>query len=1831
MLSIPGYQITETIHIGSKTRVCRGFREQDQLPVIFKTLIADYPASRDLACLQHEYALTKAWEENGKVRTYALIKYKNTQVLIQQDIGGMALNRFLASQTLPINEFLTLALSLTQSLNQIHQRHLIHKDINPANVVYNPATQQVQIIDFGIATQLSRETTQLQNPGHLEGTLPYISPEQTGRMNRALDYRTDFYSLGATFYEMLTGVPPFTAIDPMELVHCHLARTPVPVHERRPDVPPILNELIQKLMAKTAEARYQSAFGLISDLECCRERFNPSTASIASFVLGLHDVSERFRIPQKLYGREKEVQHVLNAFTRTSLGQTEMLLVAGYSGVGKTALVHEVHKPITEKNGYCMDGKFDQFQRDIPYASLIQAFQELLRQLLTESTERIARWKFLLEQALGGIAQVIIDVIPEVELIIGPQPEVPKLPPAQAQNRFNLVFQQFISTFATHEHPLVLFLDDLQWADLPSLQLIKLFMTTTETRNLLIIGAYRDNEVHPTHPLMLTLEEIRKEAKIDTIVLNPLTETHVRQLLAESLHCNVQQSGPLAQLCMEKTQGNPFFLNQFLRTLVDAQQIHFDHVNGCWQWNISELQQTPMTNNVVDLMSKKIQTLPPETQTVIQLAACVGNHFDLNTLTWACEQSISSTAKALWPALQANLLIPLDEGYKYINFDNPVQTNDNQDEANDNDSFRFASFKFVHDRVQQAAYSLIGDDSKAISHLRIGRRLFAHVTPQEREERLFDLVYHWNKGYQLLTQASEKETLAQLNLDAGRKAKSSAAYMPAFSYFQAGLKLLDTKDWTNRHDLTLNLHVAATEAAYLCAEFEEMDRLANIVLKEAKNIGDEVNVIQIQLQARILQNQSLEAIKIVLPVLHRLGVKFPLKPTKFHVFMGMIETKLALLGKPIEDLAKLPPMTEEAPIAAMRLLSTISSAAYFAAPLLLPMIYSKQVYLAAKYGNTALTASGYAGYGLVMCGGVGDIETGYRFGKTALASLENFPSNGLKVRTEHLVATHIRHWKDQLHERLPILLGIYQNGMQTGDFEYAGYAAFTYCTFLYAIGRELTEVQRELEKYTHPLVQYKQEHALHWQKIVEQAVANLLGWSDDPCQLKGNNYDEDTTHISADNRSALFFFHFYKMMLCYLFHDFPEALKQAVAAEDSLDGVISFPNVPMCHFYMALVRLAILLETPKSEQHQTLLKKTTAIQKNLKKWAAHAPDNYLHKWHLVEAELARVRDKPLLAMEHYDQAIAIARKNDFPQEEALANELAAKFYIAAGRSKMARTYLMDAHYGYQQWGAIAKIKHLEDQYPQWFAKADKRMTTESRPATVRTFTTEGTTSGVLDLATVMKASQSISGEIILERLLEKLMRIAIENAGAQKGFLLLKKENQWRIEAEGNVNETEVTVLQSLPISANPTNTPADHPTLEHLPLALIQYVELTKEALVLDDASGRGRFVNDPYIRRTSARSILCAPILLQGKLAGMLYLENNLIEGTFTADRLEVLKILSSQAAISIENARVYENLESTVAQRTVALSDSNAALSIAYNAAETARQHAENAEQQATHALNDLRSAQTQLVQSAKMASLGHLVAGVAHELNTPIGNALTTASILADSSNELKVAMSKDEMRKAMLIDYIEGAMLMTSVISRSCQRAATLINSFKQVAVDQTSEQRRSFHLHSLVEDNIAALRAGFSKEPWVIMTHIPQHIQCDSYPGPLGQVIANLVQNAGIHAFTGRETGLLKITAAQIGNTIEILFADDGIGMGSTILARIFEPFYTTQTGQGGPGLGLSISLNLVTGVLGGTLEASSEPGCGSQFRLCFPQNAPDRTGIENPSEFSASSALSPK
>jgi predicted ATPase/GAF domain-containing protein/two-component sensor histidine kinase len=1992
MLSIPGYQITEVLHLGIKTMVYRGYREHDQSPAIFKTLAAEYPARKDLARLQHEYALTKDWNESGLMQAYDLVPYQNNLVLISADIGGSSIRQLLEGKAMTVGEFLPFAIAFAKNLNQIHHHKIIHKDINPSNLVINMAFRQVQIIDFGISSQLSRETAVLQNPGHLEGTLAYLSPEQTGRMNRSVDYRTDFYSLGATFYEMLTGMPPFAATDPMELVHCHLAKTPPPAHEAHPGLPPILSQLVQKLMAKTAEQRYQSAFGLIADLETCQQQWlatqQHGTPTIADFDLGRHDVSERFQIPQKLYGREAEIAQLLHSFTRTSRGPAEMLLVAGYSGVGKTALVYEVHKAVTESQGYFIAGKFDQFQRDIPYASLIVAFQELMRQLLTESTAQIARWKTLLEQALGVNAQVIMEVIPEVEWIMGPQPPVPELPPNQALNRFNLVFQQFIRTFANKEHPLVLFLDDLQWADLPSLKLIQLFMTEPDTQYLFVIGAYRDNEVSAAHPLMLTLEEISKGAvRIGTLApatltLLPLDEGHIRQLLDETLHFNSlfnkTQNLPqgeliaLAKLCFEKTQGNPFFLNQFLRALVEARKIAFNHAEGRWEWDMEILKQTPITNNVVELMAEKIQSLPANTQAILQLAACVGNHFDLNTLALAWEQSVMATSQALWPAVQADLLIPLDQSYCYLSF-----------EAHSEANF---DFKFVHDRIQQAAYSLILDASKAVIQLRIGRLLLAHLATKAantREERIFDLVYHLNRGRELLTEPSEKEELARLNLNAGRKAKSSAAYKPALAYFQIGLTLIGEQGWATHYELTLALSVAATEAAYLAGDFEKMDQLAKIVLQKGKTLLDQVKVYEVQIQAYIARDQSIEAIQIALPVLKRLGGALPNNPNKLHLIRALLEIKWVLKGKRVEDLIHLPHMTEAVPLAAMQILSSIVPAAYFVRPDLLPLIIFKQVLLTIKYGNTALSAFAYAVYGMILCGVLGDISLGYRFGNLAASTLGHFSANPLKAKVMFIVESMVRQWSAPFRERLQPMLEAYQSGVETGDFEYAAYAAHDHCVFLFAIGSELPELRRKIEKYAEAMVQYKQELTLGWQKAFEQTVLNLSGACADPCRFLGPSYNEETNPVTPGNRTMMFLVSAHKLVLCYLLREYPKALEQAMVAEQYMDSIVGSPSGAVCHFYLALARLAMVAQTPEALR-PALLKKATAIQKKIHKLSRHAPMNYLHKWHLLEAERARVRGADLEAMANYDQAIALARENGFPHEAALANELTGQFYLARGQEKVARAYVQDAYYGYKQWGAGAKVQQMEAQHPFLVAKVGSHTATNDTSTSVLR-------SEALDLSTVMKATQAISGEIVLEHLLEKLMRILIESAGAQHGMLLLETNDEWRIEAEGCVDEEKVRVLQSQPLVSfapfDSGGSALSDSALPTAPVVLIQYVALTKESVVLDNATMQGRFTSDPYISQHLPKSVLCAPILQQGKLAGILYLENNLMEGAFTADRLEVLKILSSQAAISIENARVYENLETTVERRTselhqkqvelvdanlelnesiealnqsnialnksnTALNDANAGLVLSVdtlrqlgdigreitanldadivfqslymymgglldasvmtiyrmnpatstldgvfgrdagevipirnvaldsptsNAARAVRERQElllhygpqdelpqipgtrqvctalfsplivddrvlgvmsvqSIQQNAygereclifrtlsaygaiamanATAIAALRQAQNQLVQQEKMASLGGLVAGIAHEINTPLGTALVAISGVEAVWQSLQKAISKGSLSKSVLESSTSEGIEYTALALKTATRTAELIALFKTVSVNTANDRVVAVDLADYLEEISSLVRTQLLQNGCQLEVIAPVGLIIQTVLEALTEALSRVLVNVLNHAFADGRTGTLRLGAqvdeANGGDEVVITVSDNGSGIAPEALPKVFDPFFTTKNRMHGHvGLGLHVAYNHVMERLKGGINITSKVGEGTTVTIRLKKN----------------------
>ncbi|MBX9253172.1 AAA family ATPase [Desmonostoc muscorum CCALA 125] len=1517
---IPSYEIVEQLYSGSRTEVYRAVREcvgaarrRHRQPVVIKLLKREYPTLGELLQFRNQYAIAKNLDIPGIIKPYSLEPYYNGYALVMEDFGGVSLREFTTGKPLILQEFLPIALQLLEILHQLHQQRVIHKDIKPANILIHPDTKQVKLIDFSIASLLPRETQESQSINGLQGTLAYLSPEQTGRMNRGIDYRSDFYSLGVTFFELLSGQLPFTSDEPMELVYCHIAKQPNSICDLNPEIPLMLGEIVCKLMAKNAEDRYQSALGLKYDIEkCCQEW--QTTGKNSWFDLGQNDISDRFLIPEKLYGREQEAQTLLEAFGRVANGAAELMLVAGFSGIGKTAVVNEVHKPIVRWNGYFIKGKYDQFNRNIPLSAFVQAFRNLIAQLLSETDSQLQQWRNKILSALGESGQVIIEVIPELERIIGKQPPTPELSGSAAQNRFNLMFVKFIQVFTTGEHPLVVFLDDLQWADSASLNLLKLLMGETLRGYLLIIGAYRDNEVFAAHPLLLTLEEIEKVATVNTLTLMTLSQADVNSLIADTLSCTTEIALPLTELVYQKAKGNPFFTTQFLKALHEEGRITFDWHTGFWQCDVAQVRSLALTDDVVEFMAIQLLKLPPKTQEVLKLAACIGNQFDLSTLAIVYQKSQTETAADLWKTLQEGFVIPTNEVYKFYQ-DSSLVLGDLQ---TTNDNGQLTGYKFLHDRVQQAAYSLIPKEQKQVTHLKIGQLLLNHTPAAEQDEKLFEIVNQLNIGNSLIVDIDQKTELAQLNLQAAQKAIAAIAYAAAFEYATIGIAMLAQKRWQTQYELTLTLYEAATEAAYLSGNFEQMAQFPAVILENARTLLDTVKVYEIQIQAAQAQHQFLQGVELALQILEQLGIHFPKQPGKSDIALALEVTKSILAGRQPPDLIDLPQMIEPDKLAAMRILVGVSSSAYVAAPALLPFITLEQVNLSLQYGNTSYSTNGYAYYGLLLCGAVGDIECGYQFGQLALTLLEQLNAKKLKARTYVGVCCCVLHWKEPLKNTLALFREGYQIGLEMGDLESATICAVVYVMHCLFVGKELGELSRESDTFCLQLTQLKQAGLLTQMTIFQQAVLNLIGDSAQAWELIGKAFNqEQMLPIIQDSgdQTALCYFYVSKLFLGYLFGKFELAVESAIATENYLGGAIGLFVVPIFHTYDSLAHLAIYSQVSETEQ-QHILGRVSKNQEKIKTWASYIPANHLHKFYLVEAERYRVLGQKSEALEFYDRAITLAKEHGYTQEEALANELAAKFYLDWGKQRIAQEYITEAYYGYARWGAKAKVADLEKRYPQLLAPILQQ--THSPLSTYETIFNLGTVTSTssatsssssisvaLDLAAILKASQILSGEIELEKLLSTLLHILIENSGAEKCVLLLSYEEQLMVQS--------VTYSDFCPMLLKPQFLEDS----EDVPISLINTVKRSLQPVVITDARVHTQFINDPYIHRQQSKSILCSPILHQGKLLGVLYLENNLVTGAFTSDRVELLNLLCAQAAISLENARLYGNSQNYAQQ--------------------------------------------------------------------------------------------------------------------------------------------------------------------------------------------------------------------------------------------------------------------------------------------------------------------------
>ncbi|MBU7585639.1 MAG: AAA family ATPase [Nostoc sp. TH1S01] len=1765
----PDYSLIKVIDDSTNTCIYRAFKESEQISVIIKTLKTEYPTIEQITRLRYEYQILQSLPIEGVIQPLALESTQNGIALILEDFDGEILHDFINTNNLELTKFLQIAIQLALTLAQLHQNHIIHKDIQPRNILINPNTNQIKIIDFSIASRLHRENQTANHLNLLEGSLAYMSPEQTGRMNRLIDYRTDFYSLGVTLYQLLVGKLPFAATDPLEIIHSHIAKIPIPPQELNSQIPPAVSNIIMKLLAKTAEERYQNALGLKADLELCLQ-YLQITGKIADFVVGKLDLNSQFLIPQKLYGRDQEVAQLMNIFEQVNSGSAELILVSGYSGIGKSSLVNEVSHAIIRQRGYFISGKFDQYKRHIPYAALIQAFQELIRQILTESAEKITIWKIKILSAVGVHGQVIIDVIPDVEKIIGTQPEIPSLGINEAQNRFNRLFQQFIYVFSQAEHPLVIFLDDLQWADVASLKLIQLLMSDIESKYLLIIGAYRDNEVNPTHPLILTLEELKKlGTNINNIVLQPLKIIHVQQLVSESLRSFTEHSQELANLVFNKTQGNPFFVTQLLKSLYQENLLIFNFETACWQWNIEEITNIEITDNVVELMVSQIQKLSPTTQKVLQLAACIGDKFNLDVLSIVNQKSWTETAKELWEALQAGLVLPLDSSYKI-----PLVISEQQ-------AGQQITYKFLHDRVQQASYLLIPDVEKKATHLTIGRLLLQKISPEEQKEHIFYLVNHLNYGIDLLNSDFEIYELAKLNLIAGKKAKAAAAYDSAMRYLKIALSLLTNSSWQQQYELTLNVHQEAAEVAFLGGDFEQMELLAEVVLQQAKTQLEKVKIYELGIKSCEVQRKLMLAVQLGLQVLEMLGVKLNQAPTQLDIQQAIQETTNYLSGKQIEDLINSPAVTDPHKLAAMRLIACLVPAAYQSAPELFILMACQQVNLSIQYGNAPFSASGFADYGVIFSGLSQDIAAAYQIGQLALNLLDRLDTYEVRSQVLFKVATFIIHWKHHVKDTLSLLEDAYLSGLETGDLVHTGYSASNKCQYAYWSGAELTSLEQEMAKYSKAIAQIHQETALKWQQVFHQAVLNLLGLSQNPCLLIGEAYNEAellAIHIQSNERTIIHYVFLNKLILCYLFGDFNQAVENASKAEQYLDGVTGWLNVPLFHFYDSLAQLAIY-PLAASDHQKLLLNKVNNNQQKMQKWANYAPMNFQHKYELVEAEKARILGQYWQAMAHYDKAIMAAKEQGYIQEEALANELAAKFYFETGRDKVAQIYLIDAYYGYSSWGAIAKLRDLEVRYPQIVVRLSERQTPNLNNNRL-IHSLNQSMSGAFDLATVMKAAQALSGEIVLDKLLAKLMQILLENAGAETGCLILNQADNLFIAASGSFGQTEINVRQSHPVEVS-----------QNLPISVINYVYRTGENVVINNANCEDIFTTDDYIVKHKPKSILCSPIVNQGKLVAILYLENKLIAGAFTPERLEVLQLLSSQAAISLENARLYHDLEeynrtleTKVKERTLELQAKNFQLQQEIQE----RQRAEEAAAAANRAKSEF-------------------LANMSHELRTPLNGILGYTQIFQTDSS-----LSSQQKNGV-------------NIIHQCGEHLLTLINDILDISKIEARKMElelKEFNFSAFLEGiaEICRLRAEIKGIALVYqpLGYLPRLIRGDEKR--LRQVLINLLSNAVKFTKKGRinfKVGYVtqdgdwilnkeKLACQSPQLKIRFLVEDTGIGIAHEQLEDIFLPF--KQVGEDslkteGTGLGLTISRQLVL-MMGGELCVKSELGKGSVFWL---------------------------
>jgi predicted ATPase/signal transduction histidine kinase len=1700
-------QVLETLWDDGNFVLSRWILAGDKSPVLALAPSSERPAPWIIARIKHTYALRETLNSASVPRLMTLVQEGELQALLFEDPGGNLLAH-LVGQPWELTQFLRVATGIAVALSGLHRQGLIHSNLNPANILVDLSSGRAWLVGTSFESRLVRAHP--VTPRETAGTFAYMAPEQTGRINRAVDARSDLYSLGVTLYELLTGILPFSATDPMEWAHAHIARQPVAPSERVANVPEQLSAIVSKLLGKTAESRYQSVLGLETDLRICLAAWE-ADRRIDRFSLGAKDISERLLIPDKLYGRDQESRELQTAFDRTlDSGRPELVLISGHSGIGKSSMVIEACKHLVSHQAIFASGKFDQYKRDIPHATLAQALQNIIFQILSKNDREVAGWKRALQEAVGPNGQLIVNLIPELEFIIGTQPPLSSLPPQEAQARFQTVFGRFLAAFAGPEHPLVLFLDDLQWVDNATLELLENLVFEPEIRHVLLIGAYRDNEVGPSHPLTRVLAAMRQgEANVREIALRPLAFQDVARLVADSLHCSWESAEPLAQLVHEKTGGNPFFVIQFFTALADEGSLWFDSANYAWTWEMSRLRAKEYTDNLGEFMAGKLHRLPRRTQEALGQFACLGNTAELAVLARIWEETEEELHASLSEAAHAGLVVRTDKGYA-----------------------------FLHDRVHEAAYGLIPESNRAAAHLRIGWLMASRLAPTETGEDIFEIVNQLNRGSALVESPDERERIAELNLVTGKRAKAATAYASALTYLIAGRAVLDEQSWERRYSLVFGLEFERAECEFLTGQFSAAEERLLRLRQKAAGLVDSAAVVRLQIDLYASLDQSHRAVEAGLEYLRSAGVVWPTHPGDEEVRQEYDQIWRQLGSRSIESLADLPLITNPVCRAMLDLFTALEEPAYFTDQNLRCLIVARMVNLSLENGNGDGSCVAYVQLGWFVGPRFGDYQAAFQFGKLGLDLVEKHGLERFRARVSQCFGYFISPWSKHLRVSVELLRRSLATARQTGDLKYAVYGCDRLTTVLLAAGEPLAEVQRQAENAIEFARRAKFGYVVDI--IVGQLrfIRTLRGLTPSLASFNDAEFDEDLfeERMTANPHSlfAICWYWIRKLRARFYAGDYASALEAAAKARPILLPGVQHFEVAEFLFYGALTHAAAYDSASpedKVQQRQAVI----AAHQQMLLLAENCPENFGNCAALIGAEIARIEGREFDAEHLYEDAIESARANNFIQNDAIAHETAARFYARRGLQTVARAYLQNARDLYSQWGALGKVKQLEQSFPG--LRESHRFS--------------GPSLEHVDVQALASASQAVSSELDLPKLVETLLAIALKDAGAQRGILLLLRDQEAIIEAEAITGPDSVVV--------NFRHAP---PTPMELPDSILRYVIRTQESIILDDASAPNQFSPDEYIRKKEARSVLCFPLIKQASLMGVLYLENNLASHVFTPQRISVLKVLVSQASISLDHARLVAELTKEIAER-------------------------KRAEEELRESEASLREAQTELAHITRVTTMGELAASIAHEVNQPLAGIVTNANAslrwLAGSSPDL------DEARGAI------------QRIIRDGSRAGQVVGRIRALS-EKRRVARESLDINEAIQEIVALTGGELHRNHVVLQTDLAFDLPLvfgDRVQ--LQQVVMNLILNGveAMRTIAEDERNLVIRTERGEGDEVRVALQDSGIGLDPKTQEQIFDAFYTTK--PSGLGMGLAISRSIVENH-GGRLWAIPNHGPGSTF-----------------------------